>query len=144
MDYNEILTAKLEQCIETFNGFNAEKIDLNTKLIVENIKQIKGLHDSLKSIEIPKEIILKNQYTYEHKHLNAGVRFMLVTLLSVILISTCVSVYFYSRYTEVKGFVDNFDYYNKTSDWQLSFLEYMRTKHPKDTEAYMKDHPLLK
>ena len=144
MDYNEILTAKLEQCIETFNGFNAEKIDLNTKLIVENIKQIKGLHDSLKSIEIPKEIILKNQYTYEHKHLNAGVRFMLVALLSVILISTGVSVYFYSRFTEVKGFVDNFDYYNRTSNWQLSYFKYMEAKHPKDTEAFMQVHPMPK
>jgi hypothetical protein len=104
MDYNEILLTKLEQCIDAFNAFNGDRVTLTIQAIQDNTKQVKSLQGALNDVKIPKEITSMIKHQYEHKHINGGVRFMLITMISVILIAAGISGYCHHKYYELKDF----------------------------------------
>lgn len=144
MEYSDILLTKLEQCIDAFNAFNGDRVNANIKTTQENIKEVKSLQEALNALKIPEEIISTVHHKYEHQHFNAGVRFMLIALIMVILIATGVSAYCYNKYYQLKDFEKNYNVYNQNNDWQIVFFNYMCDKHPKELKKYINEHPLPK
>jgi hypothetical protein len=144
MDYNEILLTKLEQCIDAFNAFNGDRVTLTIQAIQDNTKQVKSLQGALNDVKIPKEITSMIKHQYEHKHINGGVRFMLITMISVILIAAGISGYCHHKYYELKDFEKNYNLYVQNNDWQIAFFGYMSDKHPKELKKYINEHPLPK
>jgi hypothetical protein len=137
-------STKFEECVNDFNSQNRQNIALNIKITQENINQSLELQKALKEVEVPKEIVTTARHTYEHKHFNAGVRFMLITLVGVILIASGISIYYYNKYNQLKGFEKDYDVYKQNNDWQIGFFTYMYKKHPNDSKKYIKNNPLPK
>ncbi|MDB5022662.1 MAG: hypothetical protein JWP78_417, partial [Mucilaginibacter sp.] len=142
--HNDILATKLEQCIDAFNKFSTDSITSNIKTVQENTKESKALQEALKRLKIPEEVVSTVHHKYEHKHLNEGVRFALVTVIAVILITSSISAYFYNRYTEVKGFERNYEIYKKNNEWEIAYFNYMYRKHLKESNSYIDIHPFPK
>lgn len=144
MDYNEILLTKLEQCIDAFNAFNIDKVTLTIQAVQDNMEQVKCLQGALNDVKIPKEVTSTIKHQYEHKHINGGVRFMLISMVSVILIAAGISCYCYNKYYELKDFEKNYNAYTQNNDWQILLFNYMCDKHPKELKKYINEHPLPK
>jgi len=139
MDINEILKTKLEQTIDTFNQSDKKIIEKNIAAIAENNKKLDKLSDDIHELKIPEEVNVS--HFHEHKHLNAGVRFMLIVVITVILTASILCWYWHSKYEAYKQFSENYDRYQKNMQWCNDFLQYMYQKNPKDTKAYLKGAP---
>lgn len=135
MEINDILKTQLQQVIQRFEKFEASKIEENTQVSKELI-------DALQHLNIPKEIVSHNKIT--HHHINGGVRFMLITLISVILSAVIVSGYFYNENMQLTEFKNHYVQYQKQLQWHEKFFNYMAKKNPRDTKTFLKDNSSYK
>lgn len=109
----------------------------DSKLLSENTCAVQALNRDLKSLHIPEEVKISKQIT----HINGGVRFVLITLISAILGFGSFSMYCYTKYTDYKRFAKSYEAYEENRKWNLGFFEYMKAKNPRDTEKYRNEHP---
>ncbi|MGF7230008.1 hypothetical protein [Arachidicoccus sp.] len=81
MDINEILKTKLEQTIDSFNQLDRDLIKKNIAASNEVCKRLDKVSNDMHNLKIPEEVNISHMH--EHKHLNAGVKFMLMVLIAV-------------------------------------------------------------
>jgi hypothetical protein len=138
MEINDILTSKLEKAIELFEGFNAEKLEEHNNAAKQVIAATKNLSNQISNIKIPEE--LRIQHAHEHRHINAGTRFVLIILLTVIITASSLCWYFYNACSEVRMFKDNYETYNKNLEWNKAFYNYMLLKNPQEVKRFAGNH----
>lgn len=140
MDINEILKTKLEQTIDSFNQLDKDLIKKNIAASNEVCKMLDKVSNDIHNLKISEDVTIN--HFHEHKHLNAGVKFMLIMLLSVILSASGFCWYYNSKYNDYKQFAEHYEQYQQNIKWSNSFFNYMYQKNPKDIKRYLKENPI--
>ena len=133
----QALIEKVEQLDKKFENFDASEIKRNSEIVAANLKALQQLEQKIIQLKIPEEIKMQSKIT--HTHINSGVRFMLVTLISVILMATVFCGYFYQENTQLFSFKKEYREYQQQLKWHESFFLYMQKKNPKDTKKFIEN-----